>query len=108
MAYDADLAARTRDRLARRRGVVEKRMFGSLGFLLDGNFLVGVWMDSLVARLGPAGEAALSEPHVRPFAPASRPMAGWVLISPDGLDADADLSAWIDRAASFVETLPAK
>jgi TfoX/Sxy family transcriptional regulator of competence genes len=43
-------------------------MFGGVGFLLNGNMLVGVWKDRLIARLGSdEGEAALREPHVRAF-----------------------------------------
>jgi len=66
MAFDESLAARIRDALARKKGVEEKKMFGGICFLLNGNLLVGVWKDSLIARLGPdEGEAALREPHVR-------------------------------------------
>ncbi len=108
MPYDEDLAARLRDLLARRPGVTEKRMFGGIGFFLDGNLLVGVWRESLVARLGPAGDAALDEPHVRPFAPAGKPMRGWVLVDPPGTEDDGPLADWVARATAFVETLPAK
>ena len=66
MAFDESLAARIRDALARKKGVEEKKMFGGICFLLNGNLLVGVWKDSLIARLDPdEGEEALLEPHVR-------------------------------------------
>ena len=52
MAFDEDLAARIRERPARLKGVEERRMFGGVAFLLDGNLLVGVWKDSLIARHG--------------------------------------------------------
>ncbi len=43
-------------------------MFGGVGFLLNGNMLVGVWKDSLIVRLGPEeGDEALLEPHVKEF-----------------------------------------
>jgi hypothetical protein len=45
-------AARTRDALVRRTGIVERRMFGGICSLLRGNILVGVRKDSLIARLG--------------------------------------------------------
>jgi TfoX/Sxy family transcriptional regulator of competence genes len=107
VAYDEDLAARVREHLAH-AGVEEKRMFGGVGFLLNGNMLVGVWKDALVARLGAeAGEAALADPSARPFDPAGKPMKGWVLIDPDGLEG-AGLGDWIDRALAFVEGLPPK
>ena len=63
MAFDESLAARIRDALARKKGVEEKKMFGGVGFLLNGNMLVGVWKDSLIVRLGSdEGDEALREP----------------------------------------------
>ena len=53
MAFSEDLAERIRQGLARKKGIEEKRMFGGIGFLLNGNMLVGVWKDSLIVRLGP-------------------------------------------------------
>jgi TfoX/Sxy family transcriptional regulator of competence genes len=109
MSYSKSLAARVRDVLAGRGGIVEKRMFGGVAFLLHGNMLVCVWNDSLIVRLGPdVGDRALSEPHVRPFDVTGRPMKGWVMVEPDGLDTDTQLRDWIERAVSFVQTLPAK
>src|SRR4051794_12962170 len=99
MAFDESLAARIRDALARKRGVEEKKMFGGVGFLLHGNMLVGVWKDSLIARLGPdEGEEALREPHVREFDITGRAMKGWVLVGPEGVEDDDQLSGWIERA----------
>jgi hypothetical protein len=45
------MAERIRQRLARRKNVEEKQMFGGGGFLLNGNLLVGIWKDSLCAVL---------------------------------------------------------
>ena len=109
MPFSAALADRVRHALARQRGVAEKRMFGGLAFLLDGHLVVGVWHDALIARLGPEdGRAALAEPHVEPFTPSGRPMTNWVRIPPEGLDTDAQLAGWVDRAVAFVRTLPPK
>ncbi len=109
MAFDETLAARIRRRLARRRNVEEKKMFGGVGFLLAGNMLVGVWKDSLIVRLGPdEGDEALKEPHVRPFDITGRPMKGWVLVQPAGVADDDLLSDWVQRALTFVGTLPGR
>ena len=109
MPYSKSLAARVRQVLARRRDVSEKKMFGGVAFLLSGNMLVGVWQDSLIVRLGPeAGEQALDEPHVRPFDVTGRPMKGWVMVDPDGIDSDRQLADWVERALVFVVTLPLK
>ena len=108
MAFNEALAARIRQRLARRKGVREKQMFG-IGFLLNGNLCLGVWKRSLVVRLGPEeAEDALQEPHVSEFRIRGRSMKGWVLIAPEGVEADDQLTDWIDRAVRFVGTLPAK
>jgi TfoX/Sxy family transcriptional regulator of competence genes len=52
MAFDESLATRIRDALARTKNVEEKRMFGGIGFLLNGNLLVAVRKDTLLVRLG--------------------------------------------------------
>lgn len=106
MAFDESLAARIRDVLARRKNIEEKKMFGCVCFMLDGNALAGVWKDRLIARLGPdEGEAALVEPHVRAFDITGRPMRNWVAVEPED---DDQLAAWIDRVTKFVRTLPKK
>jgi TfoX/Sxy family transcriptional regulator of competence genes len=109
MAFDETLAARIRDTLARKRGVEEKKMFGGIGYLLNGNILVGVWKDSLIVRLGSDNyDDALLEPHVREFDITGRPMKGWVLVKPEGVEDDEQLTTWIERATRFVRKLPAK
>src|SRR5215475_10133823 len=109
MAFSAILAERIRQALARRKNVEEKKMFGGLGFLLDGNLLVGVWKESLIVRLGPdQGEEALLQPHVKEFDVTGRPMKNWVLVEPAGVEADDQLSDWIQKAVKFVGKLPPK
>jgi TfoX/Sxy family transcriptional regulator of competence genes len=109
MAFDESLAARIRDAVARKKGVAEKKMFGGVGFLLNGNMLVGVWKDSIIVRIGPdAYDDALLEPHVREFDITGKPMKGWIMVDADGIEEDDVLADWIQRASSFVKTLPAK
>ena len=109
MAFDEALAERIRRGLARKRGVEEKKMFGGVGFLLNGNMLVGVWKNSLIVRLGPEeGDEALKEAHVSAFAITGRSMKGWVLVAPEGVENDDQLSGWLQRAVKFVGKLPAK
>lgn len=109
MAFDESLVARIRDALTRKKGIVEKKMFGCICFFLNGNALAGVWKDRLIARLGPdEGEAALREPHVREFDITGRPMRKWVAVEPAGVEGDEQLKDWIERATKFVRTLAAK
>ncbi len=109
MAFSNSLAERIRHLLARRRGVTEKKMFGGICFLLHGNLLVGVWKESMIARIGKdAYESALQKDHVAEFDITERTMKGWVMIDSDGVDSEADLTTWVDLALAFVRTLPAK
>jgi TfoX/Sxy family transcriptional regulator of competence genes len=109
MAFNEVLAERIRDALARKRAIQEKKMFGGIGFLLNGNLVAGVWKESLIVRLGPdEGEEALTEPHVKEFDITGRAMKGWVLVEPQGVEDDEQLRAWIQRAVKFVGKLPAK
>ena len=109
MAFDETLAGRIRDALARKRVVEERKMFGCICFLLNGNALAGVWKNALIARLGPdEGEAAMREPHVRAFDITGKPMRNWVVVEPEGVEDDDQLKDWIERAMKFVKTLPRK
>jgi TfoX/Sxy family transcriptional regulator of competence genes len=109
MAFDESLARRISDALARTKRLEVKKMFGGIGFFLNGNMLVGVWKDSLIVRLGPdEGEVALLEPHVKEFDITGKPMKGLVMVAHDGVESDEQLNGWIRRAVKFVGTQPAK
>jgi len=109
MAYSKALVERIRHLVSRRRGITEKKLFGCVCFLLNGNLLVGVWKDSLIARIGKDDyEAALLKAHVSEFDVTGKPMTGWVMVDPDGIDSDHQLNEWIDQAMVFVKSLPVK
>jgi hypothetical protein len=109
MAYDEGLATRVRDEIGNLAGLTEKKMFGGLAFLLNGNMACGVHSDELIVRLDPADtEAGLAEPGARVFDMTGRPMKGWLLIGPDGIAEDADLRRWIGRGVRCAGDLPPK
>jgi TfoX/Sxy family transcriptional regulator of competence genes len=109
MAFDEQLAARIRAHLGKRTGLAEKKMFGGIGFLMKGKMCVGVHRDALIVRLDPAAtDRALAEPHTRVFDLTGRPMKGWILVEPQGLATAAQLGKWVDRAAKYAASLPAK
>lgn len=109
MAYSETLASRIGEVLGKRRGITQKKMFGSICFFLNGNICVGVWKNSLIARLGPEqAAAAWKQPHVGEFDVTGRPMNGWAMIAPEGTETDRQLCDWIEQAVSFVRTLPHK
>ena len=109
MAYDEGLAERVRDVLADRPDVVEKKMFGGLSFMLQGNMSCGVLDEDLLVRVGPAAhEAALALPHARPMEFTGRSMKGMVFVGPEGLESDGELNEWVGRGVDFALSLPAK
>lgn len=109
MAYDEKLALRVQKALQRRRGVSEKKMFGGLTFLVQGNMCCGVVGDELMVRVGPdAYDEALAFPEARKMNFTGRPMKGLVYVSARGIKSDAALKAWLERGLKFARSLPAK
>lgn len=108
MAYDQVLAERLRDALGDAPTIVEKKMFGGLAFMEQGNLLVGVMGDDLIARIGPDNQAAaLVRPGAREFDFTGRPMRGWVIVAGEVLDDDV-LAGWVASAREYVLALPPK
>jgi len=108
MAYNLKLAERIRSQLD---GVpfVEKKMFGGVGFLLNGNMACGVNKDNLLVRVDPEKHIALlKKPHTNPFHMTGRPMKGWLVVEADGVKTDKQLSTWVKEGVEFASTLPAK
>ncbi len=109
MVFSTSLAARVRQAIGHDRAIVEKRLFGGLGFLQRGNLLVAIWGTSLIVRVGVVRAAEfLQEPFIRPFDVTGKPMKGWIVVDAEGLDTNVQLAEWIERAREFVDTLPPK
>lgn len=109
MAYDEKLAGRVRSALAGRKQIVEKRMFGGLAFLLNGNMCCGLHGKELIVRLDPEEtDRALARPHTRVFDMTGRPMKGWILVQPAGLARDDALAKWVSMGVSHAASLPEK
>ena len=109
MAFDERLADRIRSSLGRRKGLTEKKMFGGIAFLLNGNMCVGVHRSELIVRLAPEDtETALTQPHTRRFDLTGRPMQGWILVAPAGMATDAKLARWVEIATKYAGALPKK
>jgi len=109
MPYDPGLAERLHAVVARKRAMSEKKMFGGIGWMLNGNMCVGVYKDFLIIRVGDKKAASLSGGDgVSPMDITGKPMKGWLKVAPDGYDSDAALKLYTKAAIDFVKTLPAK
>ena len=108
MAYNLKLAERIRSELSG-IPIVEKKMFGGVGFLLNGNMACGVNKNDLIVRVDPEKHSALlKKPHARPFDMTGRPMKGWLVVEADGCKTDKQLGTWVKEGVEFALTLPAK
>jgi len=109
VAYDEALAARVRARLAKARGLAERRMFGGLCFLVNGHMCAGIVGPTLMLRVGPERYAdALARPHAREMDFTGRPLKGMIYVDPPGIAGRAALERWLDLALGFVQSQPAK
>jgi TfoX/Sxy family transcriptional regulator of competence genes len=110
MAYDEELANRIRELIASDDGVVEKRMFGGLAFLIGGNMSVSVsGQGGLLLRVDPAEtESLLAKPHAEPFVMRGRAMDGWLRVAPEGVTTQRQLERWVERGVTYAKSLPPK
>lgn len=107
VTYDEHLARRVRDALD--DDIDEKKMFGGIAFMLDGNMAVGVSGDDLMVRVGNDDvDDAVVLNDVRPFDMSGKRMSGWVLVGGEAIAEDDGLAHWIDVGMEFAGTLPAK
>ena len=109
MTDDEVLIERIRPLLDGRAGFSEKKMFGGVCFLINGNMCLGTWKGSLIVRLGKdRHEETLARPHTRPANITGRVMTGWALVEPEGIQSGRDLESWVGEAAAFAASLPPK
>ncbi len=109
MAYNENIESRIKKNVSGWKNTEDKKMFGGICHLLNGNMFCGVHKEFLILRLGTdKAEDALKLPHVRPFDITGKPMKGWVMVAEGGFKNDEELMNWLVQARKFVETLPMK
>lgn len=103
-----ELADLMREALRARSGVAEKKMFGGICWMLNGNMICGVEVGRFMFRVGKDLEPeALRWPGARAMDITGKPMKGFVWV--DAKKAvKTGLGKWIDLAARFVGSLPPK
>lgn len=109
MAYNEKLAEGLARLIKGKRGFTQKKMFGGIGFLVNGHICFGVYEDCLILRLGQEAAAqSLTRKHTLAFDITGHAMKGWVMVEAAGTRSDAAVRNWIDSAMGFVRTLPPK
>lgn len=110
MAYNEKAAERLRTVMAAFDRVSERRMMGSLIFMVKDHMCCGITGDSLMVRVGPdAHAAALKEPNVGPMdIGGGRQPRAFICVAPAGFRTRVSLEKWVKRGIAFVDTLPKK
>ena len=110
MAYDEALADRLRSCLQGQPGLTEKRMFGGLAFLVNGNMAVAAsGQGGLLLRVDPADtETLVREPHVERFEMRGREMDGWLRVEDAAVETDEALDTWVAHGVAYATALPPK
>lgn len=109
MPYNEELAARIAKNMTEVPGMVEKKMFGGIGYMIDGNMSIGTHREALMVRVGlEAYEDCLAQPGARVMDFTGRVMKGWVTVPLDYAETDEQVQYWIRRSLEFVTTLPPK
>jgi TfoX/Sxy family transcriptional regulator of competence genes len=109
MAYDEILADRIRSAMRGLPGLVEKRMFGGVGYLINGNMACGIMGNDLIVRVGSERyQEALAEPFTHTFSKTGKPMTGWVMVSGAALGSDEIFREWVRRGVECASALPEK
>lgn len=108
MAYSEKLAQRVRALVKPKHGIVERRMFGGIAFMLKGKMFCGVLNADFMARVGRVAYAdALKKRNVRPMDFTGRPLTGYVFVSPEAIRDRRSLGRWFDICLAHAATLPA-
>ncbi len=110
MAYDEGLAQRIREQIEGTPNLAEKKMFGGLGFMVGGHMAVSAYKGGdLMIHCGKEESAAyIREPGARPMERGGKAMKGWVIVSADAVEEDADLAKWVCRGRDYAMAQPPK
>src|SRR5881397_3957773 len=111
MAYDEDLADRIRELIASEDGYTEQKMFGGIGFMIDGHMAVGVsgegWPDDLLLQ-GRRSRLSPRQARCGPFEMRGREMKGWLRVDAESVSTKRALEPWAMQSVAFARALPPK
>jgi TfoX/Sxy family transcriptional regulator of competence genes len=91
-----DLVARVREALSPISDVKEKKMFGSVAFMVHGKMCVTARAERIMCRIDPAlHDAAIKRPGVQAVVMRGRSYRGYVYVAAEALNSKRELIHWI-------------
>ena len=110
MAYDEDLADRMRDLLVGEPDITEKKMFGGLAFLIEGNMAVAAsGQGGVLVRVDPTkSDKLVATTTARPMEMRGRAMQGWLRVDTGDVRTKRQLARWVAQGITYARSLPAK
>ena len=109
MPYETLLEQKIEDIVSPWNGLVKKKMFGGMCYLLNGNMCFGIFRDYLIVRMAvDLAAKKLMEKNVREFDITGKPMRGWVMVERDSWGNQKELILWLDIGKSFALSMPGK
>ena len=108
MTDDQNLVASVRAALVGSGEIREVKMFGGIGFMLNGNMVAAASRRGLLLRVGKGRQdETLAHSGARPMVMRGRTVEGYVYVDPPALDQEA-VKNWLRLAVTHVHTLPPK
>lgn len=109
MAYNENLAKRIESRIYSIKELDAKKMFGGIGYMVNGHMAIGVHNDNMIIRVGTENyDELLCKPFAKEFDITGRSMTGWIMVDVNHLESDDDLEFWIKKGIDFASSLPPK
>lgn len=109
-AYDKDLATRIQSLMRAEPGLSQKKMFGGLAFLVNGNMAIAAsGQGGLLVRVDPdQTDKLLATTAAVMMEMRGQKMRGWLRAGLDQALSDAELARWVELGTAYAQTLPPK
>lgn len=104
MAYDIHLADRIRTFLADTSGleIEEKKMFGGLGFIINGKMCINVSGENMMCRFDPLLlDKVSAKKGFQPMIMNGKNYKGYCYVAPEGFRSAEDFEFWMDICLAF-------